>query len=214
MARSKRLAFLSELTKGYDRVIDIGCDHGYVLKDAFDNYGITGGIATDVRKGPLDRARKTLIGYPVSFYETDGFQGVFEPFDLAIIAGMGAHMIVDILKRAPDHDFDCLLQANGKEGVLRRGIENRGFRIIDEYVLLSDGRFYVIIKAARGKMELSDEDRLLGPFLRKKSEAIPFYSYRIEGIERIKDSVDDEKRRVFERELSYYRKAIRLLKSQ
>lgn len=213
MARSKRISFLSERTKGYKRIIDIGTDHGYVLKDAFDHQGIEFGIATDIRKGPLDQARKTLMGYPVSFYETDGFQGISETFDLAIIAGMGANMILDILKDAPDHDFDCLLQANGKYDLLRRGLEDQGFRITDEHVL-SDKHMYVIIEAERGKMELDEKDRLLGPVLKKKKEAIPFYDFRIKVIEDIIDGVDDEKRRILKREHDLYRDAVFSLSSQ
>jgi tRNA (adenine22-N1)-methyltransferase len=213
MARSKRIAFLAERTKGYRRIIDIGTDHGYVLKDAFDQQGIEFGIATDIRKGPLDQARKTLLGYPVSFYETDGFQGITEPFDLAIIAGMGANMILDILKHAPAYDFDCLLQANGKYDVLRRGLEDQGFRITDEHVL-ADQHMYVIIEAKRGKMELSEEDRLLGPFLKTKQEAIPYYDFKIKVIEDIIDRVDDEKRRLLAYECDRYRNALQRLTSQ
>lgn len=35
MARNKRIKYLAELTKGYDRVLDIGTDHGLVLLEAF-----------------------------------------------------------------------------------------------------------------------------------------------------------------------------------
>ncbi|MFP4177420.1 MAG: tRNA (adenine(22)-N(1))-methyltransferase [Acholeplasmataceae bacterium] len=213
MARSRRIAFLARQTKGYRRVIDIGTDHGYVLKEAFDRYGIEHGIATDIRKNPLDQARRTLSGYPVSFYQTEGFRGITEPFDLAIIAGMGANTILAILKEAPDHDFSCLLQANGKHGILRLGLAELGYRITDEHVLV-DGHNYVIIAAERGRMELSEEDRLLGPFLKEKKEAIPYFEFRIGVIEGIIGTVDREKRRSLLRELELFRNAARRLKSQ
>ena len=53
-----RISFIAKLTKGYDTVIDIGSDHGLVLKYALDNNFIKHAIASDINEGPLNRARK------------------------------------------------------------------------------------------------------------------------------------------------------------
>ena len=53
----KRIDFLASLTKGYQNVIDIGTDHGLVLKKAFEKGYIKSAIATDINPKPLNSAR-------------------------------------------------------------------------------------------------------------------------------------------------------------
>lgn len=53
-----RIAFIGELTKGYETVIDIGSDHGLVLKYALDHKYIKHAVASDINKGPLNHAKK------------------------------------------------------------------------------------------------------------------------------------------------------------
>ncbi|WBL31401.1 SAM-dependent methyltransferase [Candidatus Phytoplasma sacchari] len=46
----KRIYFIATLLKGYNVVLDIGTDHGLVLKKAFDLKYIKKAIATDRAK--------------------------------------------------------------------------------------------------------------------------------------------------------------------
>ena len=50
MARNKRIDSIVEALKGYHTALDIGTDHGYVLKHALDQHYIKKGIASDLRK--------------------------------------------------------------------------------------------------------------------------------------------------------------------
>ena len=108
MARSKRIQYIAELSKGYNRVLDIGTDHGFVLEIAFDNHWIKSAIATDLREKPLNQAKKHLKDYPVEYVISDGFEKVTQDFDLAIIAGMGSYLICDILDKAPVGDLSLI----------------------------------------------------------------------------------------------------------
>lgn len=204
MARSKRIQYLAELSKGYERVLDIGTDHGFVLEIAFKNHWIKSAIATDLREKPLNQARKNLRDYPVEYVISDGFEKVHQNFDLAIIAGMGAYLISDILDHAPKGNQIYLLQANEKIEVLRSYLMNHGFSIIDEYITY-DKFFYVILKVQRGQMSLSEEDIYLGPKLKEKSEAFPYYAKKASQIAKILPKTDENRRETLEKMLKIYK---------
>ncbi len=192
MARSKRIVGLAELCKGYDTVLDIGTDHGLVLKSAFEKGYIKQAIATDLRDMPLQSAKNNLKNYPVNFIISDGFLALREPFDVAIIAGMGAHLINDILDHRPYGTYDLILQANDKVHLLRRYLMDHGLKITDEWVI-HDHFYYVIIKATQGVMQLTDDDILVGPMLKTKPEAQAFYHHKLKLIDKIMKTADEVK---------------------
>lgn len=171
-----RIDFIASLTKGFDKVIDIGSDHGLVLKKAIDQNFIKEGIATDLNIGPLNHAKKTLTGYPVEFYLSDGLESIISDYDLGIITGMGPNLIGDIMKKA-SKDKTYILGANEKIEVLRQIICDLGFMIIDEYVIYDDF-YYVFLKVTGGQMHLTESDLYLGPILKNKVEAIPYYAHK------------------------------------
>jgi tRNA (adenine22-N1)-methyltransferase len=204
MARNKRISFLAELTKGYDRVLDIGTDHGLVLLKAFEKGYIKEAIATDLREKPLKQAEKNLKNYPVTYILSDGFLTVKNPFDLAIIAGMGAYLIADIMNQAPEGNQVYILQANDKIDMLREYLGSHGFKIIDEY-LVQDRFFYVILKVIRGVMLLNEEDLYLGPILKNKPEALEYYARKAQQIEKILPGADRERQIELEKMIKIFK---------
>ncbi|MBU1094669.1 MAG: tRNA (adenine(22)-N(1))-methyltransferase TrmK [Firmicutes bacterium] len=204
MARSKRIEYLANLTKGFDRVLDIGTDHGFVLAHAFEHNLIKSAIASDLREKPLNQAKTNLKGYPVEYIIANGFKGIQRDFDLAIIAGMGAYLITEIMNDAPQGNQTYLLQANDKIEILREYLINHEFKIVDEYVVL-DKFFYVILKVVRGKMNLLDEDIYLGPILKNKSEALPYYAKKAKQIEKILPHADEKRQEILKKMLKIYK---------
>lgn len=193
MARNKRIDFLAELTKGYDTVLDIGTDHGLVLKKAFEKGYIKKAIASDLREEPLNQAKANLEEYPVSFVLSDGFKKIKMDFDLAIIAGMGAYLITEILKDAPK-DKTFILQANDKQEILRSYLNDSGFEIVDEFVI-HDKFYYVMIIVRAGQMSLLEDDLYLGPKLKYKPEAKPYYQHKIKQYQKIINHVDEDRQK-------------------
>lgn len=202
MARNKRIKFLSELTQGYHRVLDIGTDHGLVLLDAFKKGYIKSAIASDLREEPLNSAKKSLSHYPVEFVISDGFQNIKSDFDLGIIAGMGAYLIKDILKYAP-MDKTYILQANDNHDILREFLVKHGFEIIDEHIIF-DKFFYVIIIIKKGHMKLSETDIYLGPKLKYKPEAKAFYDQKIKQFQKIYPKADDARKLTLSKLINIY----------
>lgn len=194
MVRNKRLTFLASLIKDYPVVCDIGSDHGYVLEMAFKTGTIQKGIATDVRDMPLQSAMKTLENYPVRAILSDGFLAIDEPFDAAVVAGMGAHLIAEIMEHAPHHKAIYVLQANDKIAYLRDRLIKLGFQIIDEHVI-HDRFYYVILVVKRGTMKLNHEDLYIGPFLKHKPETKSYVEHRLRQLKKIMDVADEMKKK-------------------
>ncbi|MDX9691079.1 MAG: class I SAM-dependent methyltransferase [Acholeplasmataceae bacterium] len=204
MARNKRITFLADLTKGYPCVLDIGTDHGLVLKKAFDQGYIQHAIASDINEEPLNQAKRNLKNYPVHYVTSDGFLAINKPYDLVIIAGMGAYLICDILEHAPKDDVDYILQANDKIEILRKYLMDNQFMITDEYVI-HDKFHYVILKVKRGFMELSLDELYLGPILKGKDEAKPYYQIKANQIEKILPQADPKRQEELLKMLKIYK---------
>lgn len=193
MARSKRITFIASLTKGFDTVLDIGTDHGLVLKKAFDLGYIKHAIAADIKEKPLNQAKRNLKKYEVDYILSDGFDNIDKPFDLAIIAGMGSYTICDILNNAPKRPTTFILQANDRHEYLRMFLAKNGFLIIDEDVVF-DGFYYVVMTVQFGQMTLSSHDAFLGPMLQKKASAIPYYQQQMKQLQAIVTKADELKK--------------------
>ncbi len=202
MARSKRIKLLASLTKGYHTVVDIGTDHGLVLKQAFDLGYIKHAIAVDIKAMPLEQAKDNLKGYDAQFIISDGFKQIDQPFDMAIIAGMGAYTICEIMAETKNPHARYVLQANDKHEILRKYLAQHQYRIVDEHIIF-DGFYYIVMVVEQGCMTLSPKDCYLGPILQHKQEAKPYYRHKLITLKKIIPSVDDHKKKVLEALIAY-----------
>ena len=204
MAKSKRISFIASLTKGSKTVLDIGTDHGLVLKEAFEKNYITEAIASDINEKPLFQAKKNLKNHPVTYVISDGFSQIKNTFDMVIIAGMGAYLITQILDNAPkNEDITYCLQANDKTEYLRKYLADHGFEITDEFVIY-DKFYYVILLAKRGHMVLSEKERYLGPKLIDKPESKPYYTYKALQLKKIMPKTDEIRRKALDKIYNFY----------
>ena len=99
---SRRLKAIADMVTEGNRLVDVGCDHGYLPVYLMLNHKIPGAIATDVGKGPLARAQEHIAQYGMSKYIEarlcDGLQGVRTgEGDTLVIAGMGGPLMEKIL---------------------------------------------------------------------------------------------------------------------
>lgn len=149
------------LSAVYDRirpgrgVIDVGTDHGYLpVRLALEGY--PGQIfASDIRRGPLETAKRSAERYGVSnrihFLLTDGLEACPpNAVDTIVIAGMGGDTICGILDRAEwcmDSAYRLLLQPMTKAEVLRYWLSNNGFTIVDEALPVEGETVYQLLAA-------------------------------------------------------------------
>lgn len=165
-----RLTGVASFVSDIAVVADIGTDHAYLLAYLLQEGRIKKGIAADLRKGPLENARKTLYECGqlenVKLVLSDGLDEITEgECDHITIAGMGGILIKEILERTPwvfDSKIRIIAQPMTHAEVLREFFLENGFKIISESAA-TDGRHHYCI--------------ILAEFDGKKREAQKWYTY-------------------------------------
>ena len=141
---------------------DVGTDHGYLPTWLRLQGKIQGAVASDLRPGPLERAKVTGLLYGTDNIEyrlCNGLAGIRpSEVDTVTIAGMGGETILSILKAAPwtaDGQHTLLLQPQSHEEMVRQYLAENGFAITREALVRDRGTLYTVMEAKAGKMELS-----------------------------------------------------------
>lgn len=173
MVLSERLKTVSMLVTEGNRLADIGTDHAFVPIFLVEKGRIPGAVAMDVREGPLMRARENIRQHGledrIETRLSDGLEalGVGEA-DTVLIAGMGGALTVRILERRKKLRYEVkelVLQPQSETGTVRRFLESAGFRIVQEKMVLEDGKYYPMMRCLPGDMALSDMEARYGPRL-------------------------------------------------
>jgi tRNA (adenine22-N1)-methyltransferase len=165
-----RLALVASFVRRGVPVADIGTDHAYLPVWLVNSGFAPGAVASDVRKGPLDRAKLTARSYNVEnniiFLQTDGLDGV-EPSqaDDVVIAGMGGELIASIICRCgwlKNPQKHLVLQPMTAQEDLREYLCKNGFTIVKEAVAAEKhgSKLYLVMSVY---------------YSGKKSEADPLY---------------------------------------
>lgn len=158
MQLSIRLSAIAGFVPQGSRVIDVGTDHAYIpiyLTEA----GIAKScLATDINKGPLEKARKNLVAHKisnVSLKQTNGLEGIeHDAGDVVMISGMGGYLIIDILQRSKalvQKMKKLILQPQQDIDEVRKYLHAMGFKIEDEAFVQDEEKYYTIIVAVPGQ---------------------------------------------------------------
>ncbi|MCR4689747.1 MAG: class I SAM-dependent methyltransferase [Lachnospiraceae bacterium] len=189
---SDRLFSLVEMLRGdqepaqaestYRCVADVGCDHGFVSIRICQENIAQSAIASDVKEGPLLRAKEHVEEYGmqerISTVLSNGMQHLHAgEADGAIIAGMGGFLMRDILKEAGERQAlppVLILQPQNGWRQLRESLRQMAFSIIKEKMLTEEGKTYVVIRAQQGNVpreEVADPIAdAFGPYLLKMKD--------------------------------------------
>ena len=137
---SPRLEMMASLVPSGARLADVGTDHAYLPAALLLEGRIPSAIASDLRRGPLERARETAAAFDlkekISFRLCDGLSGVGpEEADAIVIAGMGGETIAAILAAAPwtrERAVSLILQPMSSMSDLRAWLGQNGYDILEE----------------------------------------------------------------------------------
>lgn len=177
-----RLKAAAELCREGKTAADVGCDHAQLACFLAQNKSKRV-IASDVRDGPLEAARRTVAEQGVSNVEvvkSDGLKSV-DFADDVIICGMGGELIAEIISGCGflSGDTRFILQPMTKPDFLRRWLYENGFEIIEERAALDGGRVYSVMLAGftGERREIDDVFALTGKntnsgYLRKVAEKL------------------------------------------
>ncbi len=167
MELSRRLLGIAKMVEKKSQVgLDIGCDHGYVSIYLIKNNICKKIIASDLKKGPLEKARKNIETYGLSnkieLRQGSGFKVICEnEVNFAIIGGMGGYLIRDLLLQSPNIINKLnyiIIQPMQNIEVIRDHIYDKGFEILDEKIVW-DEFYYQIMKIKASNMIYSKEYR-------------------------------------------------------
>ena len=163
--------FVLRATEGKENptMADVGCDHGYLSAYLLERCPQLHVLACDVSAPSLQKAKDYMgsKGYAdrVRFAVADGLAALDAPVDAIVIAGMGGETILRIVEAGKEHvgDAALILQANTDLPLLRIGLAQLGFEVVEEAFAQAAGRRYVTMLAQKGEARaLTEREALLG----------------------------------------------------
>ena len=152
------------VTKG-NKIADIGTDHGYVPISLVERGIAKSAIAMDVRKGPLSKATQNIkernLGEKIETRLSNGLEKLREgEVDTVIIAGMGGDLVAKILQEGafilPSIE-ELVVQPQSEIYKVRQKLHDLNWKIVEEKMLLEEGKYYTVIKAIGGKEQYEKE---------------------------------------------------------
>ncbi|MCQ2501012.1 MAG: class I SAM-dependent methyltransferase [Lachnospiraceae bacterium] len=152
---SKRMQSVADRISDGLVLADVGCDHGYLSIWLCQTGKIPAAIAMDVNKGPLERAAQNVALYGlkdrIQLRLSDGLMKLKAgEVESIAIAGMGGMLTIRILSARPDilsEVKELVLEPQSDVEGVRRFLGECGFVIVDEDMVLEDGKFYPVIRA-------------------------------------------------------------------
>ena len=154
-----RLQLLADWVPQGTRLADVGTDHAYLPVWLILHGRVSCAIASDLRKGPLERARLTGRTYGAENIEYRLCNGLAEihsgEVDTVAIAGMGGETIASILSAAPwtkDGKHTLLLQPMTRSAQLRQFLMEHGYVITREALVRDRGTIYPLLEVKAGQM--------------------------------------------------------------
>ena len=160
-----RLETIKSMVSKCNTAADVGTDHGYVAEMLLRDNTANKIIATDLNKGPMNRAIDYLTSMNLEkqcdFRLGSGLTVLNEnEADTIIIAGMGGDLIAEIINTSKNISLstkELILQPMTAIDKLRKYLYDNNFVIKDENIVKEYHHYYFIIKAVPGNYEVEDE---------------------------------------------------------
>ncbi len=136
-------------------VADIGTDHAYLPAYLVLNGISPKALACDVRKGPLDNAKKTVeqhgIESKITLRLSDGFDKINpDEADDFVMCGMGGTLMEELVSRTEwlkDTTKRIIVQPQSHAEDIRRYFIRNGFEILFEDACIDSGKIYCAMAA-------------------------------------------------------------------
>lgn len=202
MEISNRLKCVASMIDKCNCIADIGTDHGYLPIYLIKNGVCNTAIASDIKKGPLNKAKINIEKYSmeekIQCRLGTGLNTIKEnEVDSAVISGMGGNLIRDIIV----NDLEvfkslkyAVLQPVQNPEILRKYLYDSGFNIIDEELCIDENKYYEIIKVEYNNNVVIKDDiyyEISEKLIEKKHPLIRQYiEYKISKNKHIIDNID------------------------
>ncbi len=147
---SLRIKTLASFVNIMDKVADVGCDHAYLAIYLAENNSCQSILATEINPHSYQNASQNIkhanLEDKIKLFLTDGIKDIASnEVDTLIIAGLGTHTILQIIKDAQAKNIKKLIiQSNNDLYLLRSSLKKRGFYLTKEKVLKEKDIWYTI----------------------------------------------------------------------
>ena len=191
-----RLKACADFVSGKGIVCDVGTDHAYLAAELINSGKCSRVIASDIKEGPLDSAKKTVEKYNISdkveLVLSDGLSGIcLDGVTDIIIAGMGGETISDIIADVSLNRYDetvvrWILQPMTKPEYLRKKLYELKKYIVEERVVEDNGKLYVVMCAEYSPdyRSLTEFDALYGFFDESDPMTVKYREHEAERLEK------------------------------
>ncbi|HEY8418914.1 MAG TPA: class I SAM-dependent methyltransferase [Clostridia bacterium] len=163
MRLSKRLQSIADCVNYYDTIADIGCDHGKLSVYLISKGRCSKVLATDISPKSLEKtqnlAQSKKVSDKIITLCGDGLEPLInygQKIDLAIIAGLGGYEIIKIIERDKNFIDRYILSPQQNVSILRKKLNEFGYKIINDFIVLDKSKFYDIIEVEKGYQELNE----------------------------------------------------------
>lgn len=193
---SIRLQSIVKLIYPYRIIADIGCDHGYLALEGFNNDLIDFALLVDNKIGPLNSAKINLSSISNNKYQlslSDGISALTKDIECVLILGMGGINICEILsnKEKLKNVKRLILQPNNNTYLVRKFLMDNCYNIVEELIIY-DKKYYEVIVAEKGCSNYTSIELKYGP-INIKNKTKTFKDYLLNKISRLKKVKDIDK---------------------
>lgn len=162
---SDRLRTVAHMCEKRAVVADIGTDHGYLPIYLVQEGIAASAIAMDLRKGPLDKAKKHIrdncLEDRIQTRLSDGLEKLSaNEADIITICGMGGRLIADIVTKGMNvitRNTTLIVSPQSEVGDFRHFLVSQRLVVDDEKMLKEDGKYYFIIKCRKSDENVYSE---------------------------------------------------------
>ncbi len=195
---SGRLKAIVSMVPESETVADIGCDHGKVAVWLLKNGKAKFAVCSDISAPSLEKARKLAAsnGFEnkVSLRVGNGFDVLQKgEAQTAVIAGMGAELMITILGQGGDKlPGTLVLSCHRDTQVLRKWLSENSYRIEDEELMFENRHYYPVILASRGEARtLTDVELEFGPVLLEKKPVLlkSYVRYKVSQTQAVREKL-------------------------
>lgn len=162
-------------------LLDVGSDHAYLPIYLVQENIISRALAGEVVAGPyqsaLDNVANHQLQDQISVRLVNGLAAMdlSDGVEVITICGMGGRLIAEILEAGQakwQGIKRLILQPNNREDDLRKYLVTNGFRLVTEEIVSENGKYYEILVAEQGQVDLTAEEVRFGPYLMQEKSPV------------------------------------------
>lgn len=168
MELSVRLQAVADMVTVGSRVVDVGTDHAYIPIYLVECGKNPSAIAMDVNRGPLEKAKENIALHgledKIETRLSDGLKQLHSgEGESIVIAGMGGGLVIKIMEEGSLHKEDIkewILQPQSEIGKVRQYLNEEGYFIAEENIVIDEGKFYPMMRVIKGNREEYTQEEL------------------------------------------------------